>query len=168
MPTMSDRFRDWYNHERDCNAKLLKMLESVPAERRNASEFQRALDLAGHLIKARQMWLYRLGGWPENPGGWDNAGRSLDEFPALFTAIERAWVDYLAKIEDAQIAVELTWKTTDGTQFWRWTVEKILYQVSCHAWYHRGQIVELVRLLGGKTESTDYIFWNRPEVVSGP
>lgn len=165
MPTMSDRFRDWYEHERDCNTKTVKMLRSIDSAKHGTGEYRRALDLLGHMIKARQMWLWRLGGWPEFPGGWEHTGRPLDEFPDLFAATEKAWIDYLGKIEDTTLSTDLTWKTTDGTQFWRWPVENILYQVSCHAWYHRGQIVELVRALGGTTESTDYIFWNRPEVV---
>jgi uncharacterized damage-inducible protein DinB len=167
MKTMSERFRDWYDHERDCNAKIMTMLHSVPAQKRDAPEFQRALDLLGHMIKARRLWLHRLGGWPEFPGGWEHTGLSIDQMPNLIAATENAWVDYLMKLEDGTIAANLTWLTTDGKQYWRWPAENILYQVSCHAWYHRGQIVELVRILGGKPESTDYIFWNRPEVVTG-
>ena len=168
MPTMSHRFRNWYDHERDCNAKTLKMLNSVPGEKRTLPEFQRALDLLGHLVKARQMWLYRLAAWPEYPGGWDSTGKSLDQFPDLLAAIEAAWTEYLSKIDDGLLARKLTWKTMDGKQFLQWPIENILYQVSCHAWYHRGQIVELVRQLGGQTESTDYIFWDRPDVVPDP
>lgn len=168
MPTMTERFRDWYEHERDCNLKTLTMLRSVDKSKHSTAEYRRALDLLGHMIKARQMWLWRLGVWPEFPGGWEHTGLAMDEFPDLFAKTERAWVDYLGGLDDSTLSGELTWKTTDGTQFWRWRVEHILYQVSCHAWYHRGQIVELVRLLGGSTESTDYIFWNRPAVVPDP
>ncbi|MFT3881265.1 MAG: hypothetical protein QM703_16570 [Gemmatales bacterium] len=37
MKTLADRFRRWYDHERDSNAKCIAMLESVPAERRVGS-----------------------------------------------------------------------------------------------------------------------------------
>ena len=46
----------------------------------------------------------------------------------------------------------------DGKRY-RWDVEGILTQVSGHAWYHRGQIAQLVAALGGKAVDTDYILW---------
>ena len=44
MKTLADRFRRWYDHERDSNAKCLEMLNSVPAEKQNTAEFQKAVD----------------------------------------------------------------------------------------------------------------------------
>ena len=44
MKSLADRFRTWYEYERDCNAKSLEMLASVPEERRAAPEFQKAVD----------------------------------------------------------------------------------------------------------------------------
>ncbi|MGC3966918.1 MAG: hypothetical protein QM775_05970 [Pirellulales bacterium] len=43
-------------------------------------------------------------------------------------------------------------------------MEGTLTQVFGHAWYHRGQIAQLVAMLGGKAVDTDYILWcrNRP------
>jgi uncharacterized damage-inducible protein DinB len=35
----------------------------------------------------------------------------------------------------------------------------VLTQTFGHAWYHRGQIAQLVALLGGKPVDTDYISW---------
>jgi hypothetical protein len=32
MKTLADRFRRWYEYERDCTSKTLEMLASVPAE----------------------------------------------------------------------------------------------------------------------------------------
>ena len=51
MNSLADRFRTWYDYERDCNAKSLAMLESVPVERRAAAEFQKAVDRMAHLVK---------------------------------------------------------------------------------------------------------------------
>jgi uncharacterized damage-inducible protein DinB len=166
MNSMSDRFRNWYDHECDCNAKLLTMLRSIPEVRHSAPEFRRALDLAAHLIMARRMWLFRLGEWKENPGGWEK-NVQLADLPKLFADTEQAWVNYLLGIEDGTISKDLEWKGWDE-KYRRWPIENILYQVSCHAWYHRGQIVELVKMLGGETTSTDYIFWNQPTIIPAP
>ena len=161
MKTLSDRFRHWYNHERDCNAKVLVMLESVPAAQRSQPDFQRAVDLMAHMVAARRMWLFRLGHGPEPPSGWSPAGTTFGDLPAMLSAVEANWVAYLRDLNDEMLSRELIWKGTDGSR-WQWPVEKILTQVSCHAWYHRGQIVVLVGALGGKTTSTDLIFWDRP------
>src|SRR5438477_9849450 len=80
MKTLADRFRRWYEYERDCNAKTLAMLASVPAERRGTPEFQKAVDRMAHLVAARQRWLHRLGHWPEAPAAFPQ-GTPLDELP---------------------------------------------------------------------------------------
>jgi uncharacterized damage-inducible protein DinB len=161
MKSQSDRIRYWYDHERDCNTKTLAMIESVPAERRVTPEFQRAVDLMAHMVSARRMWLFRLGHAPQPPTGWSPEGTTVGDLPEMVSSIEAAWANYLGKLTDDDLARELEWEGADKSR-WRWPVEKILTQVSGHAWYHRGQIVVLVGALGGKTMSTDLIFWDRP------
>ncbi len=57
MPTMSDRFRDWYEHERDCNVKTVKMLRSVDSAKHGTAEYRRALDLLGRYDDLTQLGL---------------------------------------------------------------------------------------------------------------
>ena len=72
MPqTMPDRFREWYDYERDCNAKTVAMLESVPADRRSDPDYTRALRKLAHLVAARWMWLWRLGRIDDHPPSRD-------------------------------------------------------------------------------------------------
>jgi uncharacterized damage-inducible protein DinB len=49
MTGLVDRFRRWYEYERDCNAKTLGMLASVPPERRDTPQFVRAVGRTAHL-----------------------------------------------------------------------------------------------------------------------
>lgn len=161
MKTLADRFRQWYEYERDCNAKSLGMLDSVPAERRGAPEFQKAVDRMAHLVAARRRWLHRLGHWPIAPPGFPQ-GTKLEDLPNLIAATETAWVDYLKNLTDADLAREFEWQLENGQRY-RWNIEGLLTQVFGHAWYHRGQIAQLVALLGGKAVDTDYIFWCKPE-----
>lgn len=157
MNTLADRFRRWYDHERDCNAKSLAMLASVPADRHATAEFQKAVDRMAHLLAARRRWLHRLGHLAEAPGLFP-AGTKLADLPAEVAEVERAWVGYLSRLDDAELARELEWVAGDGKRY-RWNVEGILTQVSGHAWYHRGQIAQLVAGLGGTAVDTDYILW---------
>jgi uncharacterized damage-inducible protein DinB len=157
MKSMADRFRGWYEYERDCNAKSLAMLESVPAQRRGTAEFQKALDRMAHLVAARQRWLQRLGHWRDAPSLFPKQ-TALTDLPALIAATEAAWVAYLTRLDDEELARTLEWEVADGRRY-RWNVEGILTQVFGHAWYHRGQIAQLVAGLGGKAVDTDYILW---------
>lgn len=166
VKTLADRFRHWYAYERDCNAKTLAMLESVPAERRNAPEFQKAVDRLAHMLAARQRWLNRLGHWSELPDTFPK-GTKLSDLPGRISATEEAWVQYLRALDEKELAREVEWQMAGGERY-RWNVEGILTQTFGHAWYHRGQIAQLVAGLGGKAVDTDYLFWSKPARVDAP
>ncbi len=153
-----DRFRRWYEYERDCNAKTLAMLESVPGEHRSSPEFQRCVDKLAHLVVARQMWLFRLGAFAERPTAIFPAGHTLDTIRPWLASIEAAWTSYLARLDEAELGREFTYAARDGTTY-AWNVLDLLTQVFGHSWYHRGQIATLVKDLGGTPVDTDYIFW---------
>jgi uncharacterized damage-inducible protein DinB len=166
MKSMADRFREWYEYERDCNAKSLGMLESVPQERRTAAEFQKAIDKMAHLVAARRRWLHRLGHFPEAPPPFPQ-GTALADLPQLVADTETAWVAYLARLDDAELARMFEYQLADGRRY-RWDIEGMLTQVFGHAWYHRGQIAQLVAGLGGKAADTDYIFWCKLVPIEEP
>jgi len=157
MKSLADRFRRWYEYEQDCNVKSLAMLASVPAERRAAPEFQKAVDRMAHLVAARRRWLHRLGHLAEAPVLFPQ-GTPLAELSALVADTEAAWAAYLSRVDDRELARTLEWEAADGHRY-RWDVEGILTQTFGHAWYHRGQIAQLVAGLGGKAVDTDYILW---------
>ncbi|MBK7405396.1 MAG: DinB family protein [Phycisphaerales bacterium] len=168
MPqSMPDRFRDWYAYERDCNAKTIAMLESVPANRQSDPNFPRALRKFAHMVAARWNWLHRLGHIADHPTSrdWVPGAGTLEEIRPHLARIEEAWTAYLATIDDAELARKFEWSLPDGRRM-RWSVEPTLTQVFGHAWYHRGQIATLVADLGGKPVDTDYIFWSRPEQLA--
>jgi uncharacterized damage-inducible protein DinB len=157
MKSLADRFRRWYEYERDCNGTSLAMPESVPVEHLAAPDFQKAVGRMAHLIAARQRWLHRLGHWPQAPVPFPN-GTDIAALPAMVADTEAAWVAYLSRLDDVELAREFEWEVADGRRY-RLDVEGVLTQVFCHAWYHRGQIAQLVAGLGGKAVDTDYILW---------
>lgn len=157
MQTLPDRFRRWYEYERDCNAKSLEMLASVPADKQSDPDSRKAVDKMAHLVAARLRWLHRLGHYPELPAVFPK-DTTLTELATQVAQAETLWVAYLAKLDDAELVRELEWTAPDGKRY-RFNVEGILTQVNGHAWYHRGQIAMLVAKLGGKAVDTDYLFW---------
>lgn len=162
MTMLIDRFRRWYDYERDCNAKTLAMLESVPADRRGTPEFEKATGRLAHLVAARKRWLHRLGAWPDLPPIFP-AGLTLADLGKQVEEVESVWVGYLASLNDADLARVIEWTAPTGQHF-RWDVEGILTQMLIHAPYHRGQIAQLVALLGGRAVDTDYLYWCNPAV----
>lgn len=140
------------------------MLDSVPADNRSRLEFQKAVDRMAHLVMARRRWLNRLGQWPDTPGLFPK-DTALAALADMIATTETAWETYLNKVDDAELARELEWQTADGKRY-RWNVEGILTQTFGHAWYHRGQIAQLVAMLGGKAVDTDYILWCKLTPIS--
>jgi uncharacterized damage-inducible protein DinB len=166
MKSLADRFRRWYEYERDCNGKSLAMLASVPVQRRASAEFQKAVGRMAHLVAARQRWLHRLGHWPQTPALFPKETQLVD-LPALVADTEAAWVAYLSRLDEEELTREFEWEVADGRRY-RLDVEGVLTQVFGHAWYHRGQIAQLVAGLGGKAVDTDYIFWCKLTPIEPP
>ncbi|HEX4591120.1 MAG TPA: DinB family protein, partial [Gemmataceae bacterium] len=138
-------------------------LASVPHERRTAPEFQKAVGRMAHLCAARRRWLHRLGQWPETPHLFPTE-TTLDDLPEMVAGTEAGWTQYLDGLADADLAREIEWQLADGRRF-RWNVEGILTQTFGHAWYHRGQVAQLVAGLGGRAVDTDYILWCKPTQI---
>src|ERR1043165_2881312 len=165
MPDLSfaERFRTWYEYERDCNAKTIKMLESIPAANRSSPQFLRAVAKMAHLVAARHMWLFRLGVSKDHPETWDPK-TPLEQLPAAVADIESRWTAYLSKLADADLAKDFEFIGYDGKRR-RWLLLGLVTEVFGHAWDHRGKIAMLVKDLGGETVDTDFIFWARPTVL---
>lgn len=155
-----ERFRTWYEHERDANAKMLAMLQSVPVERREDPRFQRAVTLAAHLAACRMNWLDRMIGDGNSQTDWWPEAASLESLRPTFAECEAAWTAYFGGLTEANLASDFEFGAP-GSRY-RWNVEGQLVQLLGHAFYHRGQIALLVDQLGGATEDTDYLFWAFP------
>jgi len=162
--SIAERFRNWYEYERDCNAKVLAMLRSVPTASRGSAQFSRAVGKMAHLVAARHMWLHRLGIVTDRPESWFPS-TTLEELPAVVAQVEERWVAHLARLRDADLESSLDYTSSNGKRY-RLRLLDLLTQVFGHAWYHRGQIAMLVKDLGGEPMDTDFIFWIGPPVIS--
>lgn len=159
----ADRFRQLYDYERDCNAKVIRMLESVPQSNRSSPQFERALSKAAHMQVARHMWLFRLGKTPEKPTDFFPKV-TIEQLATMTADVERRWLSYLPTLEDADLFAEFEYVRLDGKRR-RWPLIELFTQLFGHAWYHRGQVASLAKDLGGVPIDADYIFWNRPTIL---
>ncbi len=162
-PTMSERYRRWFEYERDAHAKVVRSLESVPVDRRTGPEFQKGVSLLGHIVAARHMWLFRLGRMPNPPEQFFPQGESLADLTAHMQAIQDRWTDYLGQLTDEDLQGVFEYQSLDAGTF-RNRIEDILTQLYGHSLYHRGQIATLVRAAGGEPAATDFVYWCRERV----
>jgi uncharacterized damage-inducible protein DinB len=154
-----ERFRKWYEHEKFTNQLMLNMLNSVPTERRGEPEFAKAVNLAAHLALCRENWLNRMDGDGTEVDHWFETDVDLESLPQRFANIERSWTLYLHRLSDADMPNEFSFNVTETDEPFSLPIEVQLTQMVGHAFYHRGQIVQIVDNLGGETVDTDYLFW---------
>lgn len=151
-----DRYREFYEHEKWADGKMLAMLESVPTDARGDDRFARALRLAAHLASCREIWLAFMKGLPQ-PCPWWEEDVALESLAPRFAAMEADWTAFLAGLDDNDLAQNFSF--VDGGETWSVLLEHQIMQLVGHAPYHRGQIALVVDELGGQTIDTDFIFW---------
>lgn len=154
--TRIERYREFYEHEKDSNRKMLRMLDSVPPQARSDSRFQRAVALAAHLAACRENWLARMTGEGKEGPWWEKvAALPLDD---RYAALEKRWTQYLANFNEENLLDQFECVGGDGKPY-RFGLEIQIAQLVGHAFYHRGQIALLVEQLGGEPVDTDYLYW---------
>lgn len=160
-----ERFRRWYEYEKDVHARVLDSLEAVSRERRGEGFFREALDLMSHVVCARRLWLHRFGAAASGTGsgGLFPKDWTLERLASELSEMQEGWTAYLQTLDDEQIAKSFLYRSFEG-QGYRNRIEDLLAQLYGHSWYHRGQVASLLRKNGYEPAVTDYVFWSRVEV----
>ena len=159
----SEKYRRWFEYEKDSHAKTLASLTAVPESLLSTAAFQKAVDLMAHIVAARMMWLYRFGVTKEPMRELFPTNVPPSELPGQVDAMQAAWSAYLSRLTDAEVERSFEYRSYEGVWF-RNSVEDILTQLFGHSWYHRGQIAQLLRSLGAEPAVTDFVFWAREPV----
>ena len=156
---LADQFRRWFDYEKDSHAKVFTSLEAVNDQLRSSPLFQKALDLMAHLVAARRMWLFRFGVTSEKVELFPSSV-SLSELKTNLAQMETAWSGYLEALSDTELSRVFEYQSYEGSRFSN-TIGDILTQLFGHSWYHRGQIAQLLRMIGAEPAVTDFVFWSR-------
>jgi uncharacterized damage-inducible protein DinB len=161
--SMAERYRRWFEYEKDSHAKVLTALELAAAGARKTEAFRKAVELTGHIVAARRLWLFRLGVANDAPSDFFPRGVTLSELARRVGTMHAEWSDYLAGISEEKIANSFEYSSTERVRY-RNTVEDILTQLHGHSLYHRGQIAMLLRSAGVEPPATDFVFWTRERI----
>jgi uncharacterized damage-inducible protein DinB len=163
--SLADRYRYWFEYEKDSHAKVVASLRAVPSESHQLAAFRKAVDLLAHIAAARRLWLYRMRVTERGPAELFPTNPSLDEVVEAIDAIQVEWERYLERLDGRELARTFEYRSYEGPRF-RNRVEDILTQLFGHSWYHRGQIATLIRSLGHEPAVTDLVFWTREPLGS--
>ena len=169
MNEVAERFRRWFDYEKGAHADVLEALEAVPEERRGAPEYRKSLGWLEHIAAARGLWLFRMGIAESGPTTFDELFPQATGLETARAALERmheAWDDYLARVDDAELARVFRYRATEGDLYEN-AVEDLLVQLHGHSSYHRGQIASAMRAMGAEPAATDYVFWARRPAEEG-
>jgi uncharacterized damage-inducible protein DinB len=157
---LANQFRRLFDYEKDSHRQVLASLQTVPPDRRGSDPSLKAINLMGHLIAARCIWLHRLGASTKRPANLFPSNISRDDLAGDLEAMERDWSEYLERLDERELARVVTYQSFEGDWF-RSRIVDILTQLYGHSLYHRGQIASLVRVAGGEPAATDFILWSR-------
>ena len=119
-----------------------------------------------HIVWAEWVWLERWQGRSPKELFVPEEFPSVSEFRARWSQIQatqEAFVGSLAS-EDLQRVVRYTNRQGET---WEYALWRALYHLFNHSTYHRGQVTNMLRLLGAQPAPTDFLdFWDESEKAS--
>lgn len=148
-----------YAYNRWANARTLEAAAGLSPEelsRPVGGSFSTVLGTLAHLVGAEWVWFERwYGGSPRAlPGGFTG----LDDLRARLGEVEAGQQAFLGDLSPARLETKITYVNFAG-ETWTYALGDMLIHVVNHGSYHRGQVATLLRQLGKKPLSTDYLLY---------
>ena len=155
LPTL----RDLFAYGRWANRTILGPVAELTAEqyaRSIGGSFGSVQGTLVHLYGADWVWLERFHGRSPRamPSGADLP--TLDALAGRWREVEAGQNAYIASLTPERLTEPLSYLNTSGDPFTRRLGDALLHLAN-HGTYHRGQVATLLRQLGRKPASTDYL-----------
>jgi uncharacterized damage-inducible protein DinB len=113
-----------------------------------------------HIYWADCLWLERWKGNSQPPSITVDQIQSLSALNDLWEENRKRLYAYLANITEAKLSAPLSYTDTRGNSHSEPLYQQMQHRVN-HSSYHRGQIVTMLRQVGGKPQATDLIAFYR-------
>ena len=150
-----------YAYNRWANQKALAAVAQLSEEQRKrpmGSSFSSLHDTLVHILGGEWIWLERwLGRSPRSLPSSDEV--------ADWAALARRWKQldedqqrFLSQLTAADLTKSITYVNQRG-ETWTYPLWQLLVHVANHSSYHRGQATTLLRQLGAKAASTDFLLY---------
>ena len=140
------KYNDWATREA---ANTLKGLEN---------KNDRLLELLSHIVSAQKVCLNRTLQRNAYADPWQI--HTIEECVSLSTSLTAEWINFLEGLSDIELEKRIEYKNTKGEKFVN-TIKDIVAHLINHSTYHRAQIAQIVKTLGGNPAVTDYIIYQR-------
>jgi uncharacterized damage-inducible protein DinB len=132
--------------------------ETVNSIKKLEKEDDRIIELLSHIVAAQTIWLNRILERNIYANPWEK--HTISESISQSTTITTEWINLLESFKDKDLERRVEYKNTKGEKFTN-TIKDIIIHVINHSTYHRAQIAQGVKALGGKPAVTDYIVYQR-------
>lgn len=155
--TRLEEIRDLYAYERWANRRILDAAGALPPEafgRELVSSFPSIQDTLLHALAASWVWLMRWKGSSPSarPDGWEALG--FEPMREAWAEVEAEQERFISSLTEADLDRVLRFKDVGGRDHAQ-PLGVLLLHVVNHGTYHRGQVVTLLRQVGGTPPSTD-------------
>lgn len=142
----SERLMDAFAHDRWASAKLFQLALN--------SKVDKVGVLVSHILCAQHIWLFRI----------ERAEPEMNAFDIIessqWLGLLGRHLDRMHALASADLQRGVTYSNSRGDQYEN-TLGDILWHLSLHSQYHRGQIAQLLKSEGFDIPGTDYIFYKR-------
>lgn len=111
-----------------------------------------------HILWAEWLWVQRWRG--ESPKRVF-APEEFGDIPAIETYwhdVERKQQEFIAQLRDDRMEERIAYVNMQGER-WEYSISHMMQHVVNHSSYHRGQVVALLRQLGHKVQTTDFLVY---------
>lgn len=167
--TRADEIRDLYAYNRWANRRLLdaaSRLDDDALARDLGSSFPSVLATLAHIVAADWIWLRRWAGESPTAAPAEWTLTSLEAIRARWEEVEGERTALLTALDDEGLEREVAYRNTAGAAYTS-RMDEMLRHVVNHSTYHRGQVVTMLRQLGGSASATDLIAFYRERPAVG-
>lgn len=159
----AEDFRTLFQFNAWANRRTMGACDSVGAEsftKRLTGSFPSVRDTLVHVMAVERVWLDR---WL---GTWDGSFLKAESFPdiasvrAEWARIERELLAFVSGLNEEDVNRIVPHKNSQGGEF-RMPLWQLMQHLVNHGTYHRGQITNQLREVGGKPGGTDLVTFYR-------
>ncbi|MCW9066459.1 MAG: DinB family protein [Ignavibacteriaceae bacterium] len=115
-------------------------------------------ELLSHIMSAQKIWLNRTLERDTQTNPWEK--HTVQECINQSIKVTAEWINLLESLKEMDIERRIDYTNTKSEKFSN-TVKDIVVHVINHSTYHRAQITQKIKALGGKPAITDYIVYQR-------
>jgi len=157
----ADDIRTLYKYNDWANQRILSACRPVDSSaftRNLGNSFGSLRDTLVHISWAEWIWLERWQGRSPKQAASFNDFPNVDAIDKRWAQIERDRKSFLEGLEDDMLGRRIAYQNLAG-QTWEYSLGQMMQHVVNHSSYHRGQIVTMLRQVGAKSVSTDYLLY---------